>query len=133
MALVTHSRRFGSRAPYQPAQEHNDFDERRGELDWHYIQISTEVFEIMLRQLQSAINEIPREVTAVRKLPIWERRRSPVVLDLSDLFTEVFKSAGSLQSRGPDFAKIIVEIEDRIANAQRYAAEHEVHKREPRE
>lgn len=116
--------KFGGRSSQLPPDEPSDYGERRGRLDAQYMTTFPEECNKGLDHVSQAIQALEVTVRSVRQLPPDRRRRSPMEVDLQDLFAELSTAMGTLQTNATYYAKLIIEIEERVFNARRYLGEH---------
>jgi hypothetical protein len=122
-AEVVTARQFGNRIGYRPTAD-DEYDESLACRDAQYLETNAEELNIVLRDVAKAKEELSVQIAVVRGLPRSERTRSNIPPPLHDLCVELFKGRTKFQEFATPYAKLVVEIEERIENAQRYIVEH---------
>lgn len=122
-AEVVTARQFGNRIGYRPTAD-DEYDEDLAQRDAHYLETNAEELNIILRDVAKAKEELSVQIAMVRGLPRSERTRGTIPPRLHDLCVELFRGRTKFQEFATPYAKLVVEIEDRIENAQRYIVEH---------
>ncbi len=121
MTVIT-GRTFGLRRGYESPREDVPYDAHRAALDAQYLQVVAPVLDIALKNVRAASEELSVTIAAIR-----EREKtcsSNVIHDLHDVFAELLRGSGAWQSNVRHYAKLVIEIEDRMRNAQQYIVEH---------
>ena len=127
-AEIVLGRKFGDRTGYVPLEKERTFNAARARLDAHYLENNADELNIVLRYVAQASEELSVQVAVIRELPPAERRRSNATHPLHDLCTELFKARSQFQEFATSYAKLVVEIEERIEDAQRYIIERNENK-----
>ncbi len=125
-AEVITGRKFGNRTGYVPAETVEE-DDSRAKHDADFIRSNPAQLNYCLQGLRMMHEQIPVTIAEIRQKPPHERIAGWITVPLYELYIELCLSCLVLHRNAPYYAKVAIEMEERIEAAQRYIVEHAAH------
>lgn len=116
--------RFGNRIGYTPADTEEDFDDEYAREDAEYLRHNEDELNICMRYVRIAHEELLPMINSILEKPPAERDLLRTRCGLKTLLNEMYRDRDKVQTNVPHYAKVVIDIEARIARAQRYVVAH---------
>ncbi len=113
---------FGNRTPYQPSSNAGLYNKRQAQRDAEFLS-NVEELNSALRDVVQVKSELSVQVAVVRGLSPSQRRGSFFPRSLYILCAELHQGLSTMHEGATRYARLAVEIDERINDAQRYIVE----------